>query len=361
MSKALYHLSIICCLFLLPSSVSAQECAELKIANDNLKRENQSLKEEKRKREQELIRSKSAVDSISNLVSLFKWSPNGILTLKIDSLKGEIAHRDKRLTGCQNEKQQLNKSKSQLTESLEQLRGKLRVFYSHPGNEAKQITYNNATYDCYTVDVRQSDIQFYWKDEKGKPLLSLAHLAQTTERDSNTLLIFGTNAGMYLSNNSPQGLFVQQGKELVPIDRQRKESGNFYLQPNGVFFITQDSVPRILTTEQFTDDLVSKTRFATQSGPMVVINGEINKKFKVGSDNLNIRSGVGILDKNRVVFVISNQQVNFYDFASVFKEKLKCQQALYLDGAISEMYLPEVGRLDDGGNFGPIIGITKKR
>ena len=86
---------------------------------------------------------------------------------------------------------------------------------------------------------------------------------------------------------------------------------------------------------------------------MLVIDGQIHPKFKAGFENLNIRSGVGVLGPNKVVFVISNSMVNFYDFAGLFRDHFKCANALYLDGAISEMYLPELGRLQDGGHFRP--------
>ena len=346
-------LPISCCFILLLNSVSAQECTTL---IEKLKKEAERLKVEKKKGEDEINRLKASMasrDSICEILST-KSSSNDILQREVDSLEKEIKHRDNRLISCQ---KQNDDAKLQYKKSLESL----RKCYAQDGNETKQVIHNKNSYDCYIVDIRKSEIQFYWKDEKGKPLQSLAHLAQMIEKDKKKILIFGTNAGMYLSNNAPQGLFVALGKETTPIDRKTKDFGNFYLQPNGVFFITKDSVPKIQTTEQFTDDLISTTLFATQSGPMVVINGEINTKFKIGSDNLNIRSGVGIIDKNHVVFVISNQRVNFYDFAALFKEEFHCKEALYLDGAISEMYLPEAGRFDDGGNFGPIIGITKNQ
>jgi uncharacterized protein YigE (DUF2233 family) len=92
---------------------------------------------------------------------------------------------------------------------------------------------------------------------------------------------------------------------------------------------------------------------------MMVINGVINDKFVNGSKNLNIRSGVGISNDGNVVFAISNEEVNFYDFAAFFKDKLGCDNVLYLDGAISKMYLPEIGRDELGGSFGVMTGVTR--
>ena len=135
--------------------------------------------------------------------------------------------------------------------------------------------------------------------------------------------------------------------------------GNFYLQPNGVFFIDTCMYAGIVSTNKVTQELLNSMKYATQSGPLVVMDNIINSNFKDGSVNVNIRSGVGINDKGNLVFAISNEKINFYDFAAFFKYNLKCSNALYLDGAISESYIPELGRRQNGGAFGPIIGVIK--
>jgi uncharacterized protein YigE (DUF2233 family) len=108
-----------------------------------------------------------------------------------------------------------------------------------------------------------------------------------------------------------------------------------------------------------TEDYKPKdVKFATQSGPLLLINGKIHTKFNKGSKNLNIRNGVGILPNNQLLFAMSKQEINFYDFATYFKSK-GCKNALYLDGFVSKTYLPEKGWNDLGGQFGVIIGETK--
>jgi uncharacterized protein YigE (DUF2233 family) len=91
---------------------------------------------------------------------------------------------------------------------------------------------------------------------------------------------------------------------------------------------------------------------------MLLINGVINPNFTKGSINTNIRNGVGVLPNHRVVFAISKQAVNFYDFAEYFKN-MGCTNALYLDGAISAMYLPEKNWEQLVGDFGVMIGIAE--
>ena len=208
----------------------------------------------------------------------------------------------------------------------------------------------------YTVDPKTQDLQFYWKNDKGNILGSIQGLKTYVESKSKSL-IFATNGGMYKKNLSPQGLFIQNNKELFPLDKQ-DGGGNFYLMPNGVFYITVDNVPIVCKTTDFTDN--GKIKFATQSGPMLVIDGQIHSAFKEGSANLNIRNGVGILPDNKVVFAMSKKEINFYDFAKFF-QSLGCKNALYLDGFVSRTYLPEKKWIQTDGIFGVMIGVTNKK
>ncbi len=100
-------------------------------------------------------------------------------------------------------------------------------------------------------------------------------------------------------------------------------------------------------------------KFATQSGPMLVVDGEINKLFDPNSHNFNIRNGVGILPNNELIFAISINKVSFYDFARYFKEQ-GCSNALFLDGYISKAYMPKQGIEQIDGELGVLIGITEK-
>ncbi|MCE3260121.1 MAG: hypothetical protein K0S12_1762, partial [Bacteroidetes bacterium] len=102
----------------------------------------------------------------------------------------------------------------------------------------------------------------------------------------------------------------------------------------------------------------SAVDYATQSGPMLVINGKLHPDFREGSKNLNIRNGVGILPDGKILFAISKVPVNFFDFAMYFKKK-GCKNALYLDGFVSRAYLPEKDWQQTDGDFGVIIAVTK--
>lgn len=110
-------------------------------------------------------------------------------------------------------------------------------------------------------------------------------------------------------------------------------------------------------TSDFQDNI--NIKFATQSGPMLVVNGLIHTAFRDGSTNLHIRNGVGILPDNKVIFAMSKKEINFYDFAKYF-QSLGCKNALYLDGFVSRTYLPEKEWTQTDGDFGVMIGVTKK-
>lgn len=205
----------------------------------------------------------------------------------------------------------------------------------------------------YTVDPKQQQLGLYWKDSKGQPLRSILALKTLVETKQQQL-VFAMNGGMYKTDNSPLGLYIENFKTLSPLNTAFGK-GNFYLQPNGVFFINANNEPGICATPDFKKQATIK--FATQSGPMLVTDGNIHPVFTKGSTSLYVRNGVGILPGNKAVFVMSKQPVNFFDFACHFKT-LGCQQALYLDGFVSRTYLPEKNQIQTDGNFGVLIGVT---
>lgn len=206
----------------------------------------------------------------------------------------------------------------------------------------------------YVVNPKLRDIRFFWKDNSGNPLKSIQNLKEFVEKD-RLKLIFATNAGMFNKDNSPKGLFIQNNKVIASLDTG-SGNGNFYLKPNGVFYFTNSLKPVVCPTFEFVNN--EKIKFATQSGPMLVINGAVHPGFSKGSSNLNIRNGVGILPDNSIVFAMSKQEINFYDFAMFFK-KLGCKNALYLDGLVSRTYLPEQNWIQTDGNFGVMIGVVE--
>jgi uncharacterized protein YigE (DUF2233 family) len=166
-------------------------------------------------------------------------------------------------------------------------------------------------------------------------------------------LEFAMNAGMYHPDRAPVGLYVEDGVERAPIVT-RDGPGNFGLLPNGVFCIGD----RLRVLESRTYDATRPDcRFATQSGPMLVINGALHPALVPDSPSLNIRNGVGVsADGTHAQFVISNAPVNFHRFARFFRDVLDVPNALYFDGSISRLYAPGLGRDDPGLPMGPMVG-----
>lgn len=207
----------------------------------------------------------------------------------------------------------------------------------------------------YTVNLQNQDLQFYWKNSKGENYKSFSALKADLKTKDKTLL-FAMNGGMYQEDLRPLGLYIEKGEVMYPLNKVANAYGNFYLQPNGIFYITRSKEARIIPTTKFKSN--DNIQFATQSGPMLLIDGAFHPKIKKGSTNLNIRNGVGILPNGDVHFAISTEPINFYDFASYFSS-MGCKNALYLDGFVSKTYLPSIGLLDLGGQFGVIIAEVK--
>ncbi len=164
---------------------------------------------------------------------------------------------------------------------------------------------------------------------------------------------FAMNAGMYHRDLAPVGLYVEDGVEVAPLVT-RAGPGNFGLLPNGVFCIGKTF--RVIESRAFKKERPD-CRYATQSGPMLVIGGKLHPKLLPDSDSLYVRNGVGVSeDGQRAVFAISDEAVNFHAFARFFRDALGLKDALYFDGNISRLYAPGLGRHDGGFPMGPIVG-----
>jgi uncharacterized protein YigE (DUF2233 family) len=224
-----------------------------------------------------------------------------------------------------------------------------------PAAEFSTIEVTGKRVTICRIDVRKERLQLFHCDETGKPLRSFDRLAAWLEPRGQKL-IFAMNAGMYHRDFSAVGLSVAGGKELTPLNTGDGE-GNFFLKPNGVFFVSEAGA-RIVETSEF-PRLRERALLATQSGPLLVRGGKIHPAFNGNSENRLIRNGVGVLSADLAVFAISEAPVNFHEFATMFRDTLKCPDALFLDGVISSLYAPKLRRNDSVKNLGPIVGVTE--
>lgn len=212
-------------------------------------------------------------------------------------------------------------------------------------------------------DATNLSLRLFWRqgndntNQDAQPLFTFTALKQSL--NNHEKLLFASNAGMYNHNFAPIGYTVIDGKQVLSLNRNQGE-GNFHLLPNGVFWWDNEGF-YIDTTEQMHNKLTAgiQPKFATQSGPMLVIDGKIHPKFKANSSSKKIRTGIGIAEDGKIKLVHSRVPVNFYEFALLFQTKLNCKNALFLDGGIaSALYAPAL-KIDDKRNMGVMIGLVK--
>lgn len=222
--------------------------------------------------------------------------------------------------------------------------------------ECREVSQDNNIYALCEIDASTADIRLFLNDENEEPLAQFDAVQDALAQD-DLALTFGMNGGMYHDDRSPVGLFIENGIERMRLIRGASP-GNFGLVPNGVFCI-QDGRADVIETEAYAADPPACT-FATQSGPMLVIDGALHPRFLPDSTSRFIRNGVGTsADGTRVVFVISRIPVTFHEFGRFFRDDLGLPNALFLDGNISRIYAPPLNRDDRGFRMGPIIGVVE--
>ena len=202
--------------------------------------------------------------------------------------------------------------------------------------KALRFTFRETSYVGFRAVSDSVHIRMFLENEEGTPYGTLYSVREVIEVEGQNFL-FATNGGIFHADLSPVGLCIIDGEEVSPLNKEMG-SGNFYLKPNGVFYTLDDGGVGVLETEAFRQaGLVP--RFATQSGPMLLIDGAVHPAFNADSPNLRIRSGVGMINDREVVFLVSTEPVRFFDFAMAFRDRYKCRNALYLDGVISKMLI----------------------
>nr|WP_174819020.1 phosphodiester glycosidase family protein [Ruegeria atlantica] len=220
----------------------------------------------------------------------------------------------------------------------------------------EKITHESKRYTICEVDAANEQLRLFLNDEEGNLLGHFSSVNEVLEPDGKRLA-FAMNAGMYHDDRSPVGHYVEEGQEHMRVI-PNAGPGNFGLLPNGVFCIREGRADVFETLEYV--DQTPECRFATQSGPMLVIDGELHPRFLPDSTSLYVRNGVGTSDDGtRAVFAISDDYVTFHEFGSLFRDVLKTPNALFFDGNISRMYERASNRSDIGFSLGPIVGVVE--
>jgi uncharacterized protein YigE (DUF2233 family) len=220
---------------------------------------------------------------------------------------------------------------------------------------AREYVHN--AYTICEVDLRKHTVRLFWKRSDGTPYGYLSALPQILEGEVGRLL-FATNAGMFDPALKPVGLYVEQGRELVHINT-RSGYGNFHMKPNGVFYISVDRAV-VAETGAFLKQR-PQPDLATQSGPMLVINGRLHPRFDRRSTSLKARNGVGVRADGKVIFAISQEEVSFDALARLFRDALNCPSALFLDGgSAARLYAPSLNRFGNIVSLGPMFAVFER-
>ena len=210
--------------------------------------------------------------------------------------------------------------------------------------DSRELTFDGQLYRVVKLDLRHDPLTLHWRDpQSGQPFGSIESLRQWGAAHGQRLL-FAANAGIYDQQQAPLGLYVEHGSTRVPLNLMHGNpaSGNFSLLPNGVFAIYPDGHAAVRSSGDFKAD-GKPARWATQSGPMLLIDGKLNPQFVDDSSSLKWRSGVCVRNGSQVIFAVSEAPVNFHTFARLFRDQLGCRDALYLDGSISQLYIDGEG------------------
>lgn len=202
-----------------------------------------------------------------------------------------------------------------------------------------------------TVDLARQTLRTYWKAADGTPYGSLAGFAGRAENRPGPML-FAMNAGMYHDDLRPVGLYIEGGRTQAKANTAAGP-GNFHMRPNGVFYIS-GATAGVMETRRFMSSR-QKADYASQSGPMLVLDGRLHPQITGQGTSAKIRNGVGMRSATAAVFVITDEPVTFTEFARMFRDDLRCRNALYFDGSISSIYAPSVGRSDSFMRVGPIV------
>ena len=222
-----------------------------------------------------------------------------------------------------------------------------------PALACDEITYDGIPYTICEARAGD-DLRLFLRDDAGKVLGNFGLIGQRLRAEGKHLR-FAMNAGMYHPDRRPVGLYIEDGDQETPLIRGAS-AGNFGLVPNGVFCIA-DRLD-VIETETFAAARPA-CKYATQSGPMLVIDGQLHPRFLADSTSRYIRNGVGTsADGQRAVFAISSAPVTFHQFGRLFRDHLQLPQALYLDGSVSRLHAPGLGRSGFGLPLGPIVGLV---
>ena len=220
----------------------------------------------------------------------------------------------------------------------------------------RTLVHEGDGYTVCTFDAATHDIRLFHSDADGVPYLQFDTLERELD-EKGQVLVFAMNGGMYHEDRRPVGYYRDAFGDQASVNTN-DGPGNFHLKPNGVFWLS-DSRAGITESEAYLEQGIDPD-YATQSGPMMVIDGALHPSLNPEGTSHRRRNGVGVAaDGQTIYFAISDSAVTFYEFATLFRDVIAAPNALFLDGQVSRIYAPSINRNEIGTDLGPIIGVVE--
>ncbi len=231
------------------------------------------------------------------------------------------------------------------------------------------VAHGGAEFWVHRIDPKTVKIELHLPEKAGEPN-TFPKLAARLEARGRRL-VFAMNAGIFEGNFRPTGLHISEGRTETKLNldgfvetREGELTPNFFLKPNGVFYLRPDGSAAIAESHRYAT-LGERPVLATQSGPLLVQAGAVHPALQPGSTSRRYRNGVGVTSDGTVVFACSVLEPergvsNLHHFAPLFRDRLGCPDALYLDGGISYVHLRgKTGPVEETNWFAGILAITE--
>jgi len=227
---------------------------------------------------------------------------------------------------------------------------------SEQANQCESLEHQGDAYSICTFSVQDHDIRLFHSDATGTPYFQFSTLERELDEQGETL-VFAMNGGMYHEDRRPVGFYRDLLGDQASVNTN-DGPGNFHLKPNGVFWLA-DGEGGVTESQTFLDQGLDPV-YATQSGPMLVIEGALHPGLNPEGTSRRRRNGVGVSgDGQTVYFAISDSAVTFYEFATLFRDRIGAPNALFLDGQVSRIFAPQINRNELGADLGPIVGVVE--
>ena len=207
------------------------------------------------------------------------------------------------------------------------------------------------------ADPSVHDVRLAYRGPDGAVLGSVEKAVTVLASGGQTPVLV-MNAGMYHADMTPVGLYVENGAELAPLNAD-DGFGNFFLKPNGVFFVRRDGSAGVMETQAYRAAGLAP-EFATQSGPMLVTQGALHPRFLPDGTSKYIRNGVGVRADGSIVLAITRDPVSLGSFGRLFRDVAECPNALFFDGGVSSLAWGMQMVIDAGEPAGPVVAVFER-